>query len=167
DSSASPALAAAPDSAMPPPGGVMTEAEIHSRPYALTKADYIAYYLSTYLRGFVTFPAAVFMWLAAFLFGGLQALGAASLLGNLSKVENAYKPRKAIVSGASFTIEGHGFADRRAWSQFRKIIVTRRLIYLSTGAGTAMVVAKSAFATRVECGAFVTACRRHIAGARD
>src|SRR6185437_426546 len=66
DSSASPALAAAPDSAMPPPGGVMTEAEIHSRPYALTKADYIAYYLSTYLRGFVTFPAAVFMWLAAF-----------------------------------------------------------------------------------------------------
>ncbi len=173
----------------------MTEAEIRSRPFSLTRADYSAYYLSTYLRAFRTFPQAIWMWLVVaapytvLTFGELKAghyvkaalvlagivivwfavipgLGLLTLLGTLSRTHNAYLGRAAIVSPAKFTIEGQGFVDYRSWAQFREVVFTGRLIYLTMTGGVGMIVPNAAFATKSERDAFVAACRSHIAGSR-
>jgi len=173
----------------------MTEAEIRSQPFSLTEADYMAYYVSSYIRTFTTFPAAIWMWLVvvapyviltfgAFIgghyisaaltlvglvvvwFALIPGLGLLTLLGTLTRTKIAYLSRVAIVSPANFTLEGEGFADHRTWAQFRKVIVTGRLIYLMMTSGTGMIVTQAAFATNSEREAFIAACRRHIAGSR-
>ena len=174
----------------------MTEAGIHSQPFSLTKADYTEYYMAIYFRAFTTLPTAIWMWLVvvvplpALTFGELKAahyffaalivlsamlvwfvviptLGMFSLLGTLSRAHNAYLERIAIVSQANFTIEGQGFADHRSWAQFRKVIVTGRLVFLSLTSGMGMIVPNSAFVTQSERDAFVAACRRLITGSRN
>jgi hypothetical protein len=173
----------------------MTETDIRSRPFSLTWADYVAYCWSTYLRQFVIFPRAIFMWLiavgtwvplafsdvvhghylGALLIGlGVVAVwcGIVPLMGlwamrrALARTHTAYLSRIAIVSGPGFTLEGQSYADRRTWAQFRRVIVTKRLIVLSLTAGGGMVVPRAAFDTPVACDIFIAACRRHINGSR-
>ena len=174
----------------------MTDAEIRSKPFSLRKADYAAFYLSTYFRGFVAFPKALVIWLVAFAaaaavafgdlargqylqailillavvavwFGVIPALGLASMMRTLSRTRHSYLPRVAIVSDAMLAIEGDGFADRRAWSQFKRLRVTSGCLYLMVTSGSAMIVPASAFAGPAERDLFIAACRRHITGSAD
>lgn len=171
----------------------MTEADIRSQSFSLTKADYIAYYVSTYFRAYTTFPMAIWMWLvvlaswSALIIGELidahyiaaalialgvafgwfaviPALGLLNFLRTLSRTHNAYLGRVAIVSQANFTVEGQGFRDHRSWSQFRKVIVTGRFVLLSLSSSTGIIIPNTAFATRSERDAFVATCRRYVAG---
>ena len=174
----------------------MTETDIRSQPFSLSRADYTAYYFSSYYRAYLTFPmgpvsglvvilivagltfgdftqhhyvkgvltvlAAIALWM-----GVIPAIGLATMLRTLSRTPNAYVSRTAIASGPDFTLEGPGFSNRQAWRQFRRAIVSRRMIYLILTTGAAMIVRKSAFATSAECDAFIAACRRHIEDSRD
>ncbi len=174
----------------------MTETEIRSQPYRLTKADYIDYYICGYWRAFIALPSALWMWLiilvpgatlvainlkdghpgrallivaglAAFWFVIIPAVGILTMLGNLSRSTNAYIPRTAIISGAGFALESTGFTNRQIWSQFRGVRITRRLVYLVMAVGTGIIIPKSAFADAAERDTFVAACRRHIRSSRD
>jgi hypothetical protein len=89
------------------------------------------------------------------------------MLRTLSKTANAYLPRTATVSVPTLVVEGHGFTNRQAWSGFRRVFPTKRLILLILTTGQAMIVPRSAFVSSADCDAFVTACRQHINGSRD
>ncbi len=173
----------------------MTETDIRSQTFTLTRADYTAYYWSAYFGLFTTLPRAILIWLIAvvawlpFVFNSLMAghyataglialgvavawcavlpgLGILTYRRALARMHNAYRPRIAIVSGRNVTIEGPGFADHRTWAQFRRVTQTKRLIFLSMTAGAAMIVPRSAFATAAQGDAFIAECRRNIAGSR-
>ncbi len=174
----------------------MSEAEIRSQPYSLSRADYVHYYLSTYFRTFITLPwgpvsalmpIAVATLLAYDALSGghyttaaltglafvalwvviIPGVGLMTMLRNLARTQNSYITRTAVAGGPDFRLESPGFTNRQAWSQFRRVRTTRRSIYLVLANRTTMIVQKSAFASPAECEAFIATCRRQIAGSRD